>query len=567
MTSLVEDPELVKSIQRGDLAGAASRLLAGADPNARWPESELGERLLHLAAWMRSVPMIELLVEHGVHVDGCSVGSDTPLLAAIRWWSQRGDLEVVRALLHAGADPNARRRKIDAPPLHLAVWQDDVALVDALLVAGADPNAHSERRKTTALHLARSSSVMQRLLEGGADPRVPDSKSIPLFGVLAAPGRFRGEAERLACVELLVEHGSPVDSPGRTCSLTLAASNRELSIVDYLLRAGADPNCRDASGGTPIGAALWEDTAILRRLLEAGADARVPAVLHAAVQTGYLEVVERLLAAGADPNAANELGQRAVDIANDPAIREHLARVTTAPSQGGRRKPRSRSTKAALHTAAEEGDLAALEARLAAGDDPNGATGKDGTLPLHVAKTPEVIARLVAAGADPSGCDAGGQTPLHAAIALADHLPREELLARVDALLGAGAPIDAREQNGFSALELAIDSGIPELVARLLDAHADMAAASSEEPSAAARAATAAFDSRRLEILKLLIAKGGDVRGRYAGRTVLHDLAMAGPLEAIAIVRAAGASIDARDDSGRRPHEWATDPVLRDALK
>ncbi len=556
---------LSDSVERGDLARARELLAAGADANARSQASDSGMRLLHVAVWGRAPLMLSLLIEHGADVDGRTSRGETPLLAAMQWWSERGDLEIVRRLLAAGADPNARRGKTDPTPLHLAVGNDAAEVVDLLLAAGADPSAVAERAKLTPLHVARSSAIVRKLLDGGANP---DAGAFPpIIGVIADEARFASLGERLESLELLIDRGSAIDAPKGTCYLSLAARTGRREILERVLAAGADPNCRDADGRTPLAFALREDTVVLRRLLEAGADARAPDLLHAAARAGYLETVELLLAAGADPNATDILGQRALDVVNDPQLRDRLAQVTTAEApKGVGRKRRPRSTKAALHTAAELGDLAALEARLAAGDDVNATTGRDQLRPLHLAKTPEVIARLVAAGADASLTDGGGQSPVHVAVALADHLPREELLARVDALLAIGVPIDAREQNGFSALELAIDAGIPELVARLLDAGADVEAAAFDEIRPVKRAALGAFDTRRLEILKLLLARGADARRRYGGRTLLHDLATSGPLGAIALVRAAGASPEARDASGKRPRELATDPALRDAL-
>lgn len=555
----LDDPALCDALERGDLARARERLAAGSNPDARWTRSDLGERVLHLAVWNRSVAAIELLLEHGATVDIRDRRGDTPLLAAVRWWPERGDLGVVRRLLAAGAHPNARRRKLDATALHLAVGHDASELVEVLLAAGADPNALAERAELTPLRVARSSRSVRALLDGGADPAL----DAPIVRFIGQVGPAVTLAERLACIDLLLAHGAPVDIG--CCYLALGAQSGHLEIVDRLLTAGADPRCRDADGSTPLSFAIDDDPAILRRLLQAGADPRDCDALHLAARMGRLEAIDLLLAAGADPDATDRLGRRPLDVADDPAVRERLAPLTAPAAPAVGRRPR-RTIAATLHEAAASGDLPALEARLAAGDDPNATTGPQDARPLHVAATPEVIARLIAAGADPAGRDRDGQTPLHGAIALADHLTREALLVRVEALLTAGAPVDARDAQGSTALELAIDSGSPELVARLLDAGADLEEPSFEDIRPVVRAALAATDTRRRAVLQLLLDRGADVRRHEGGHTLLHDLALAGPLEAIPLVLAAGADTEARDASGLRPRDWASEPALRAAL-
>lgn len=108
---------------------------------------------------------------------------DTPLHGA----AARHDPALVRTLLAAGADVNARNRR-GAQPLHYAVdampgsrcW-DPVAqreTVALLLAARADPNA-IDKNGTSPLHRAvrnRCAAAVEELLAGGADPQLKNGR-------------------------------------------------------------------------------------------------------------------------------------------------------------------------------------------------------------------------------------------------------------------------------------------------------------------------------------------------------------------------------------------------------
>lgn len=65
--------------------------------------------------------------------------------------------------------------------------------------------------------------------------------------------------------------------------------------------------------------------------------------------------------------------------------------------------------------------------------------------PLHEASTPEMAALLLDAGADIAQRDLSGATPLH-------HQARSGRSGMVEYLLSRGAPVDARDSRGRTAL-------------------------------------------------------------------------------------------------------------------
>ena len=137
-------------------------------------------------------------------------------------------------------------------------------------------------------------------------------------GVAFTPEAFlqkvaEGDAAR---VTLFLEAGIDPSVPNsiKRTALWIAVEQKQPEVVKALLAGGVVPNEKNAPqmeyGRTIVLAAVDSgDAALVRSLVEAGADARmaneygVPPLAEAA-RTGNLEMCEILLKAGADPNAA-----------------------------------------------------------------------------------------------------------------------------------------------------------------------------------------------------------------------------------------------------------------------
>lgn len=69
----------------------------------------------------------------------------TPLSSA----SQNGNIRLVKFLLNKGADPNYMYRKLDAPPLQMALIFKNYEIAEELLKHGADPDLRFYERNTS----------------------------------------------------------------------------------------------------------------------------------------------------------------------------------------------------------------------------------------------------------------------------------------------------------------------------------------------------------------------------------------------------------------------------------
>jgi ankyrin repeat protein len=289
-----------------------------------------------------------------------------------------------------------------------------------------------------------------------------------------------------------------------------------LNYINILI--GLVKNEEELSCGLPC-AAGGGHLEIVQRLLDAKADVNAAGVkymgrttLQAAAEGGHLEVVQILLDAKADVNAA--------------AIDEY----------GGR---------TALQAAAEGGHLEVVQRLLDAKADVNAATAKHGGRTAlqgaawggHL----EVVQRLLDAKADVNSAIAsadkyGGRTALQEA-AGGGHL---EIVQR---LLGAKADVNAAadRDGGRTALQAAAGGGYLEVVQRLLDAKADVNAAAAE--FGGHTALQAAAGGGYLEVVQRLLDAKADVNAAAAnwGRTALQAATEGGHLEVVALLKSFGA--------------------------
>jgi ankyrin repeat protein len=308
---------------------------------------------------------------------------DSPALVAV---AQHADIGVIDALLEIGADPNRRSSWWAGGfhPLHLALG--DVA--ERLLAAGAIPDAcaaaHLDRTDLlasmlaadrslaherggdgqTPLHFARSRTVVDLLLDAGADPDAldVDHRSTPAQWMLG--GADDSNASRLSIARYLVERGARVD-------IFLAAALGLTERARAMLQAnGALLDQRTGQGDygerppSSYHIYLWTIGANLSPL-QTAARFRQSQTLEAMRQFASGE--QRLMLACHEGNA---LDARAI-VMSDPGIVQRLGA----------------DDKRALTDAAWTANAPAVELMLALGFDPSvvSTSGATGGTALHCA--------------------------------------------------------------------------------------------------------------------------------------------------------------------------------------
>ena len=283
----------------------AKLLEAGADRSARTTTGEFTP--LHFAAASGSAASVEVLLSHGAVVNEReSVRGQTPLMLA----AGLNRVEAVRVLLENGADPSMLTEVVDIPARQRADQEASARrqqVFDAFKEEQApeDPGWRPDSRQVQAAvrrawAVSPAGSVEDDAPEDVGEP--PQSRAPNYAENVGGEGGFTAliHATREGHAEVamvLLDGGADIDQPSEgdhSSPLLIAVINGHFDLALLLLDRGADPNLASDAGATPLFAALNVQWAPKTRYPQQNAYKQQQAV--------YLDVMEALLKAGADPN-------------------------------------------------------------------------------------------------------------------------------------------------------------------------------------------------------------------------------------------------------------------------
>jgi ankyrin repeat protein len=454
---------------RGNTAIAAKLLEAGANPDLT---NELGIGPLSLAITNGSREMVKLLLENGAGPNVARENGETPLMTAARL----GQTDVMKMLLVRGANANAREKKFGQTALMWAAGQPES--VRLLLEFGAGVRASTNTWDVkytnylpTTVTLGKTGIPWNndgdyQVKKGGLNAlffavQKNDPESTKILLEAGADVNSTSADGTTPLLAALFKWDPPEGTfvPGRGAPATAGSSQRfspDLALARLLLDRGASINVADGSGYTPLhGGALAVAKAARSGAKQKSAYGQTAAALALGADDvanagnmleEALAIVRRLLEAGADPN------RQSVYPTAGPA---GDVRINPAPPGSS-----------ALHIAASSGSVPLVQLLADRGGNPN-LVRKDGHTPLSVAVLAGdlgVIREIVARGGDvkarwnpqdkiPDPVEAitlarRDQTILH----LAAIGGNPEIL---EFLYAKGAPLDARNSMGETPLDLA----------------------------------------------------------------------------------------------------------------
>jgi ankyrin repeat protein len=326
----------------GNAAVITALLAAGADPNTTAGQ---GETALMAAARTGHVNAIAALLSRGAAVNARETWRNQ---TALMWAAVEGHADAIAELLRAGADVKARSIG-DFTALMFAVRGGHVEAARRLLAGGADVGdaAPDGTRVLTMAIVNAHYELAALLLEKGADPNAEDPRGSALHaltwmrspGYAAAPPRTpTGSVDTLVLARSLLARGA---NPNLRITWKEVPFDRDLGTVRSPASISIGRNWMSFVGATPFFiAAKGADLALMRLLVEHGADPSIPTVqnatpLMAAAGLGFwdgespgpesgipetqaLEAVKLCLELGNDVNAATDYGDTV--IVGDPQV-------------------------------------------------------------------------------------------------------------------------------------------------------------------------------------------------------------------------------------------------------
>ena len=385
---------LLWSTHWNDATMAELLLRAGADTNA---VNDFGTSPISEACLNGSTAMVQLLLQHRANPNLAIATGETPLMTCARtgnadavrrlieggaaidakepsqnqtammWAAAEKHPGVVKALIDAHADPNARTKQ-GFSPIHFAARVGDLESVKLLLAAGVDINTQTRVEReggqdTTSGYTPLLIATMRAqvdtaiyLLDRGADPNILASgmtpmhwastswegfASNPVYGFEDPMSGIPNRDAKLRLVKALLAHGANVnakmtkrqpqfatgytDGVGAT-PLLLAASVQDVEMMRILLAAGADPKIATATKATAIMAATGlnhgigeslvteaQATEAVNLLLSLGLDAKGETTfgenaLFGPAYRGWNTLLGQLIDLGVNVNAVSKAG-------------------------------------------------------------------------------------------------------------------------------------------------------------------------------------------------------------------------------------------------------------------
>jgi ankyrin repeat protein len=479
---------LHQAAERGDAPATASLLASGANPSA---VTRIGAYTpLHIAAKGGHAEVVRQLVAAKADVKAATTTGAT----ALHFAAASGSAETATILLDHGADVNAREPQWQQTPLMFAAAAGRTAVVKVLLAHGADVNATARVVNISERNRLDGADSRERNARVAAIQRELAAKAAAAAGNKAGPapaarGRRGGddgnEPEPLGYADL-------VGAQGGLTALLLAARDGQEETAFALLDAGADINQVSAADHTSplLMATINGHFDLAKRLLDRGANVTLasdagatplygvlnmqwaPKARHPQPakymqqKIGYVELMEAILKAGADPNAR---------------LTKSLWYTTYNRDLLGV----DRTGATAFWLAAYTLDVPVMKMLLKYGADPNIRTAK-------------VAERYEEGGPDPSLPDRSGippipwygpaVAPIHAASGVGyglgfagnthRHVPDGWLPAVKFLVEELGADVNARDHNGYTPLHHAASRGDNELIKYLVSKGADVKALS-----------------------------------------------------------------------------------------
>ncbi|XP_034046163.1 ankyrin repeat and SOCS box protein 16 isoform X2 [Thalassophryne amazonica] len=288
--AVLKDPAMVNAVME-----TVHEEIAWAPEMGMWTMSSKVRQTsaLRLGASRGHTSCVEELLFRGAEVNADPGGS-----TALHDACAGGHAPCVQLLLSHGADPDLLAADGSAP-LHLCTSAQSFHCAELLLDAGAEVNIRMRESRLTPLHVAARRGLEEHVglfLRHRADVLATNLEGETPLNASCSGAEKLSEASRyLSVIQMLLKAGADPRTAGKKMHTPLhnACSNCSPSIVDFLLQHGAEADVVNCAGYTPMDCLVQgiEDyqnqhpEAIARSLLNHGAKPVSPKMLKYCVQS------------------------------------------------------------------------------------------------------------------------------------------------------------------------------------------------------------------------------------------------------------------------------------------
>ncbi|KAL3886229.1 hypothetical protein ACJMK2_026236 [Sinanodonta woodiana] len=491
-------------------------IAAGLDVTARTNDSS---HVLHIEASNYNLTIVKYLIDTN---PGLLQLNDNEGWTALHHASQTGSVHMFETLIAAGLDVTARINS-GAHVLHIAAINDNLTLVKYLIDTTPGFLQLNDRKGWTALHYASQTGsvhMFETLIAAGLDVTTRINSGVHVLHIAAG-------TDNLTLVKYLIDTNPGLlqlnDNNGWTV-LHYASQTSSVDMFETLIAAGLDITARINSGAHVLHIAAGNDNlTLVKYLIDTNPgllqlnDSKGWTALHYASQTGSVDTLETLIAAGLDITARNNNGSHVLHIA---AANDNVTLVKyLIHANPGLLQQKDTKGWTVLHHASRRGRVDMFETLIAAGLDVTARTN-DGAHVLPIAAINDnltLVKYLIDTNPGLLQQDnKHGWTVLH-------HAAQCGSIPMLETLIAAGLDITARTDDGSHVLHIAAGDDNLTLVKYLIDTNPELLQLNDSNGWTALHHAS---QTGSVHMFKTLIAAGLDITARTNdGSHVLHTAA------------------------------------------
>lgn len=516
-----------------DLDAVRLLLLFGANSNAK---DQAGLTPLYTATEVLFLEGAQMLLKYGADPNlSAGQNKESPFAASLK----DGKAHFAQLYLEHGARTDTIMANGNTPFIQAMDTSTDISIIEMMLKFGANPNSKNQHGETALFRAINASrfDLVQLLLERKADPNLPGPKHM-LWPSVHKPN----------ILEIILAKGANLKlAPG---ILELATSINSVEAVDILLKYKADPNAKKDGIYTPLCSAIRDDREdLVDKLLAAGADPNLTALdfpTFKCVSYHRPHLLVKVLQAGANPHHPKGIIEKCIE-------QQDLDCLEILLEFGVNVNERNAAGHTALTTAIKTNNIEVLDLLLEHGADP-AVRAQEWPITLAVAN-PEILARLLP-HIETKKINKGA---LERAV-MADQIESVKLL------LAKGVDVEDKNAGVFSPLTTSIREDRKAIFRYLLDeAGADPNSPGEHLPIIKAIRRHRADD---LSYIQHLIERGADMNLMYRGWNAVLQALENGETQVFKLLAESGnPDLTACDEEGRSVIDIMQERGMKDELE